>query len=192
MQNKSRQQFQRGFTLIELLVVISIISLLATMAVTSLKNAQKKARDAKRMADINQLQKALDLYYDQYNTFPASDPCSGDEPNTSWCNSIQSLVGDNWVGLGAPLDEFMAIEPLDPKPTAVATWPPSGGGTYFYYSGGWHGCTAGQAYMIVYGLENENSDLEDQDGVYWCDGYFQDYGPNASDRIITVGRNNQN
>src|SRR3989338_390733 len=92
---------KRGFTLIELLVVISIISLLATLVVTALNNARAKARDAKRLADINQLQKALDLYYDKYNTFPASASCAGTIPNTSWCNSIQSLIGSHWIDNGS-------------------------------------------------------------------------------------------
>jgi prepilin-type N-terminal cleavage/methylation domain-containing protein/uncharacterized protein (TIGR02145 family) len=61
----------RGFTLIELLVVIAIIGILATLAVVSLQNARKNARDAKRIADVKQIQTALELYFNDVGEYPA-------------------------------------------------------------------------------------------------------------------------
>ena len=63
----------RGFTLIELLVVISIISLLSSVVLTSLNSARAKARDARRLADIQQIKLALELYYDDNGSYPVSD-----------------------------------------------------------------------------------------------------------------------
>lgn len=54
---------ERGFTLIELLVVIAIIGLLSSVVLSSLDGARKKGRDARRLADLKQLQAALELYY---------------------------------------------------------------------------------------------------------------------------------
>jgi prepilin-type N-terminal cleavage/methylation domain-containing protein len=65
MENK-----RKGFTLIELLVVIAIIGILATLAVVSLQNARKNARDAKRIADVRQMQTALELYFNDWQTYP--------------------------------------------------------------------------------------------------------------------------
>ena len=45
-------QKRSGFTLIELLVVVAIIGLLATLSVVSFNNAQVRARDSKRVADV--------------------------------------------------------------------------------------------------------------------------------------------
>ena len=63
---------KRGFTLIELLVVIAIIGILATLAVVSLQNARKNARDAKRIADVRQMQTALELFFNDWQQYPAS------------------------------------------------------------------------------------------------------------------------
>ena len=58
-----RTQKSRGFTLIELLVVIAIIGLLSSVVLASLNEARQKARDARRIADLKQMQVALELYY---------------------------------------------------------------------------------------------------------------------------------
>ena len=69
---------QKGFTLIELLVVISIIGLLAAAGLATYTQSQRRARNAKRQADVNAIADALELAYDattcsstQYN-YPTS------------------------------------------------------------------------------------------------------------------------
>ncbi len=59
---------KKGFTLVELLVVIAIIGLLSTIAFISLNRARGKARDAKRISDVRQIQSALELYYNDQGT----------------------------------------------------------------------------------------------------------------------------
>jgi prepilin-type N-terminal cleavage/methylation domain-containing protein len=63
---------KKGFTLIELLVVVAIIGLLATLSIVALNNARARARDARRVADIKQIQTALEFYYNDANSYPAS------------------------------------------------------------------------------------------------------------------------
>lgn len=60
----------RGFTLIELLVVIAIIGILSSIVLASLNTARQKSRDARRVADIKQIQLAMQLYYDASSTYP--------------------------------------------------------------------------------------------------------------------------
>lgn len=59
-----------GFTLIELLVVISIIGLLASVVLVSLNSARQKSRNAKRLADVNQIAKGLEIFYNQASAYP--------------------------------------------------------------------------------------------------------------------------
>ena len=60
----------KGFTLIELLVVIAIIGILAAFAMVSLGGTRGKARDARRLADIKEIQTALEMYYLDANGYP--------------------------------------------------------------------------------------------------------------------------
>jgi general secretion pathway protein G len=61
-----------GFTLIELLVVIAIIGLLSTLSVLALNAARARSRDAKRISDVQQMQTALEMYYNDMNAYPAT------------------------------------------------------------------------------------------------------------------------
>lgn len=69
-----RAHRSKGFTLIELLVVIAIIGLLSSVVLASLNGARKKGRDARRLADLKQLQVAMELYYSEQATpaYPAA------------------------------------------------------------------------------------------------------------------------
>ncbi len=63
---------KQGFTLIELLVVIAIIGLLSTLSILALNSARARARDAKRVADVKQIQTALEMYYNDAGDYPAT------------------------------------------------------------------------------------------------------------------------
>ena len=83
---------RRGFTMIELLVVIAILGLLATVGLVSFRTAQIKGRDAQRKNDLAQIQKALEMYSNDYNHYPTDDyPSSGgfvDEKGTLYMKEM--------------------------------------------------------------------------------------------------------
>lgn len=65
-------QNKRGFTLMEILVVISLLAILATIVVNSYLSTLKKGRDSRRKQDIEQIARALELYYADNNVYPDS------------------------------------------------------------------------------------------------------------------------
>lgn len=73
----------KGFTLIELLVVIAIIGLLSSVVFTSLNTARSKSRDVRRKADLNQLQTALNMFFDVKGYMPDNRKTQGQCQNDS-------------------------------------------------------------------------------------------------------------
>ncbi len=68
-----------AFTLFELLVSISIIGILVAVAATSYGATQKKARDSRRIEDMNAIQKAAEIYYSQHDSsYPLNTTSFGD------------------------------------------------------------------------------------------------------------------
>jgi general secretion pathway protein G len=116
-----------GFTLIELLVVIAIIGLLSSMSVYAINITRMKARDARRLANMTQLQKAVELYYNERGIYPSTGGSWWGEGSPCYGNHDYS--GSNgWIPNLAP--EFMGNLPGDPKPNLGA------GRCYLYRSNG--------------------------------------------------------
>ena len=67
----------KGFTLIELIVSITIIAVLTVVGVVSYGGASKKARDSRRIADLEKIRIALELYrQDVGSSYPLTDTLS--------------------------------------------------------------------------------------------------------------------
>jgi len=92
---------QKGFTLIELLVVIAIIGILAAVVLVSLNSARQKSRDAKRLADIRQIQTALELFYNDNGGYPDD---GGTTPTMSDGSPAFSTYLSAWPNVVNPAD----------------------------------------------------------------------------------------
>lgn len=104
---------KKGFTLIELLIVIAIIGIMVALILPNLAGARERARDSRRKADLNSVQTALRLYYNDTQSFPAS---------LTWNSSLKSL--DN-------VTTYMALLPTDPSSSTTIklyTYTPSSDG----------------------------------------------------------------
>lgn len=148
--------FKRGFTLIELLVVLSIIALLSSITISAINSARIKSRDAKRSADIAQIRKAFELYYDATGTYPSSGGAAS--PNNQWTTSNDS----SWGTVETVLRQANIISalPHDPRETASCgtnCWAGNANNfTYSFYSdpiGGYCPGRPRQWYVIVYRRE---------------------------------------
>lgn len=72
--NNHQQKHLKGFTLIEILIIVTLIVILAVGVITLLNPVGEldKARDAKRKSDLAQIQRLLELYYNDNESYPAN------------------------------------------------------------------------------------------------------------------------
>jgi len=102
--------FNRAFTLIELLVVLAIIGILSGFVFVSMNGAINLAKDVKRKADVETIQKAILIYSIQNNTYPGG---SGTTPETSYPCTIGG--GTNpCTNLVASLEPYLKTVPINP------------------------------------------------------------------------------
>ena len=86
-----------GFTLVELLVVISLISILAAMALVNYRNGVVRSQESVLKTDLFRMRDAIDQYYADKSKYPAS---------------LDALVTDG----------YMRKIPEDPITKSADTW----------------------------------------------------------------------
>ncbi|MEI8067765.1 MAG: prepilin-type N-terminal cleavage/methylation domain-containing protein [Candidatus Shapirobacteria bacterium] len=69
---------KNAFTLIEMLVVITIIIVLTAIGVVSYSAAGVKARDGRRMADLEKIRLALEMYRQTNQVYPTTGTVKDD------------------------------------------------------------------------------------------------------------------
>jgi len=82
----------KGFTLVELIVVVTIIMVITVVGVVSFVGVNKRSRDSRRVADLEKIRIALEIYRQENGSYPED----GD---------LSDLVTDG----------YMDVIPNDPK-----------------------------------------------------------------------------
>lgn len=126
-----------GFTIIELLIVAAIIGLLSAVVLQSLNTARQRSRNATRLSQIDQINKAMELYA----TGGANKlPYSGNQ----WsCLGLSS--GTCWGGIGWYIQLNTAVSTniaggAIPRDPSISTGSP---GDYYVYHSSYPAITTG-------------------------------------------------
>jgi type II secretory pathway pseudopilin PulG len=138
--------------MVELMVVAAIIGLLTSIALVSLNTVRGKARDVVRVEHIQQVQKALELYYLSNNQrYPSgdSDGCG------TWDVGNGTLPFLNGVGM----ETHFGNRPL---PVDSYYKDDCNGFRYYRYPAGSYGCPSGRGPFYVLGV----TDMETSGAPY--------------------------
>lgn len=127
-----------GFTLVEMLIVVGIIAILASIILLGLAPARQASRDARRIADLREVQTVLETYYNKCSAYPGG----GTSPSASCTNTSVT----DWTSLQTALKTagvatVLPIDPLNKSPNQYA----------YAVSG------SGQSYTLSDTLEDPNN-----------------------------------
>lgn len=78
------KQKQTGFTIVELLIVIVVIAILASVTIVAFSGVQERARDAKRVSDMNTLVKSMNIWAIQTGNRPIDNGSNGSGTGYGW------------------------------------------------------------------------------------------------------------
>ena len=139
-----------GFSLMEILVVLAIIAILTTISIFGYQNAGKKTRDAMRLNDIQQIEKAIKLFQAEKGHVPC-------ETNAFYSIDYfdQGYI-DESHDIATLLQPYFPGEniPTDPK---HHTSGPDQAEDYFYGYDAWHDCNPSGtgAFLEIYNFETQ-------------------------------------
>jgi prepilin-type N-terminal cleavage/methylation domain-containing protein len=175
--SKARNSY--GFTLIELITVIGILAILSSvvLAVVNPLEQFNKAQDSRRKSDLSQIQKALEVYYQDHQRYPYMYIDTDDKNTKISTTSTDRTYGDAnaVVDWGTDFRPYMDVLPIDPKTNK----------SYAYWTD-----DTGQSYALFASLDRKNDPQA-------CTGTMcsraQGVGPNAiniscgQDELCTYG-----
>lgn len=173
---KHPKKNQKGFTLFELLITVSVVAIVMTITVVTLNPAEylRKARDAKRISDLTNLQIALQLISTDktvsmgvcdgtkiYASVPSETPLSNDNlpAGVSWVQVSQSNLmkndGTGWIPIDFKSFSSKGIQlptlPIDPKNSAS---------DYLFYT---YTCNSNRQFVLTAWFESQTFGPKGQD-----------------------------
>lgn len=104
---------RKGFTLIELLVVMSVIAILAAIAVPAIRGMQDNAKTSRVEGDLRVAKLALESYYNTNNAYPAAATWQTDLWNASPRVVDKKVYNDPFAAANTAYGYFRSADTKD-------------------------------------------------------------------------------
>lgn len=153
---------RKGFTLIEILIVVAIIAILASIVLVGLGPTQALGRDSRRLSDLQEVQNALELYYNANGYYPG-----GGSPATMATGAAWGPAGTTGALSTVLTTANIGVNSIPNDPS---------GGTYMYVYA-WS--STASSYVMA-------ADMESTQGSEWA-SYQVPSGLTASEAGGTTG-----
>jgi len=161
----------RAFTIIELIVVIAIIVILAGIVVVGVNKFLKNARDSRRIADLQNIQKAIEMYRADKGYYPDQNDYGEKSPNYQgpWGGGPDYSYFDqnsNGINFLDPLvqEGYLPASVIDPINDVYHTY-------WYWKFEDWGGCTGNWISIATFGMETGKGANMDNDCLASWDGY---------------------
>lgn len=79
---------RRGFSLVELVIVVTIIGVLASIAMSRMVNVSGKTKAAALEAALASVRKAIDIYYAEHGKYPGYNHSTGAPDNSAFVDQL--------------------------------------------------------------------------------------------------------
>lgn len=152
-----RQHRRARFTLIQLIIVVLILAVLAGVLIPRVTDRMAQARDARRLADINTVSRAIEQYHRDRRCYP---PANENGAYGGWDVSLDGDLVPDLVKFG-----YLAHAPRDPINDETYHY------RYYVYAKDTSGCI-GDGPFYVLGIKNfETAEFKSKNtGFFKCTG----------------------
>ena len=171
---------QTGFTIVELLIVIVVIGILASITIVAYSGIKGRASDARRLSDIEVINKAILSYHAVNGTYPpttASPGVGGFEASTDTFGTFLEQLKNTG---------FLPNPPLDPLNDAGHYY------GYYLYPVGWgaNGCddSRGAYYVLMVNTFESSGGAQSSSPGFQCTG--RNWQGSGSSQWVTGGYTN--
>jgi len=166
----------RGFTLIELIMVISIIGMLSSIVLVSLKNAQIQAKNSVATQIAQKYGFAIEAFYAEHGYYPNNGNngnMDGSVFNTyclgrSRCDFGSRIITDN-PKINAEISEYLAnLSPIPVSRGVISSETLAG----VDFLGPYYACSTGgggvcDRYVLMWHLDGENFECNYGENTFW-------------------------